>query len=45
VHCKGVQRAAAKWVAVPLADSLSPWRTLLRQLPGDVRARSNFRCR
>jgi sugar phosphate isomerase/epimerase len=36
VHCKGVQRASTKWIAVPLADSLTPWRTLLRRLPGDV---------
>jgi sugar phosphate isomerase/epimerase len=36
VHCKGVQRLPAKWVAVPLADSAAPWRTLLRALPADV---------
>jgi sugar phosphate isomerase/epimerase len=36
VHCKGVQRMPAKWVAVPLADSVAPWRTLLRALPADV---------
>lgn len=36
VHCKGVQRLPAKWVAVPLADSVAPWRTLLRALPADV---------
>ncbi|MDM0013037.1 glutamine ABC transporter ATP-binding protein [Variovorax sp. J22P168] len=36
VHCKGVQRLPAKWVAVPLADSVAPWRAVLRALPGDV---------
>jgi sugar phosphate isomerase/epimerase len=36
VHCKGVQRLPAKWVAVPLADSLAPWRAVLRVLPADV---------
>jgi len=35
VHCKGVQRQPHQWVAVPLAHSLAPWRTLLRRLPGD----------
>jgi sugar phosphate isomerase/epimerase len=33
VHCKGVQRQPAKWVAVPLADSAAPWRAVLRTLP------------
>jgi sugar phosphate isomerase/epimerase len=33
VHCKGVQRQAARWVAVPLADSAAPWRAVLRGLP------------
>ena len=36
VHCKGVQRLPTKWVAVPLAESLAPWRAVLRALPGDV---------
>lgn len=36
VHCKGVQRLPAKWVAVPLADSVAPWRAVLRTLPADV---------
>ncbi|HWL27524.1 MAG TPA: TIM barrel protein [Burkholderiaceae bacterium] len=36
VHCKGVQRQPARWVAVPLADSSAPWRSILRSLPGDV---------
>ena len=36
VHCKGVQRLPAKWVAVPLAESCAPWRAVLRALPGDV---------
>jgi len=36
VHCKGVQRLPAKWVAVPLADSSAPWRAVLRALPADV---------
>lgn len=33
VHCKGVQRLPRKWVAVPIADSAAPWRTVLRALP------------
>ena len=33
VHCKGVQRQAKRWVAVPLADSAAPWRAMLRALP------------
>lgn len=33
VHCKGVQRQPQRWVAVPIADSAAPWRTLLRALP------------
>jgi hypothetical protein len=33
VHCKGVQRQPARWVAVPLADSAAPWRSVLRALP------------
>lgn len=36
VHCKGVQRLPGKWVAVPLADSVAPWRAILRALPADV---------
>lgn len=36
VHCKGVQRLPGKWVAVPLADSIAPWRAILRALPVDV---------
>ena len=36
VHCKGVQRLPAKWIAVPLADSVAPWRAVLRALPADV---------
>jgi len=36
IHCKGVQRLPAKWVAVPLADSSAPWRAVLRALPADV---------
>lgn len=33
VHCKGVQRQPHRWVAVPLADSAAPWRTILRTMP------------
>ncbi|HZY16955.1 MAG TPA: TIM barrel protein [Ramlibacter sp.] len=33
VHTKGVQRQPQRWVAVPLADSAAPWRSVLRQLP------------
>lgn len=36
VHCKGVQRLPAKWVAVPLTESSAPWRTVLRTLPAGV---------
>ena len=36
VHCKGVQRQPAKWVAVPLMESAAPWRAVLRALPADV---------
>jgi sugar phosphate isomerase/epimerase len=36
VHCKGVFRRADRWVAVPLASSASPWRTVLRTLPADA---------
>ena len=36
VHCKGVQRLPAKWVAVPLTESAAPWRAVLRALPGNV---------
>ncbi|MDB5732493.1 MAG: xylose isomerase protein [Variovorax sp.] len=36
IHCKGVQRLPAKWIAVPLADSVAPWRAVLRALPADV---------
>jgi sugar phosphate isomerase/epimerase len=36
VHCKGMQRLPAKWVAVPLAESSAPWRAILRALPADV---------
>lgn len=36
VHCKGVQRLPAKWVAVPLSESAAPWRAVLRALPSDV---------
>ncbi|HEX7385100.1 MAG TPA: TIM barrel protein [Burkholderiaceae bacterium] len=33
VHVKGVQRERARWVAVAPADSVAPWRALLRALP------------
>ena len=36
IHCKGVQRLPAKWVAVPLEDSSGPWRSVLRHLPAGV---------
>lgn len=36
VHCKGVQRLPAKWVAVPLTQSSAAWRAVLRALPGTV---------
>ncbi|MBT2304505.1 glutamine ABC transporter ATP-binding protein [Variovorax paradoxus] len=36
VHCKGVQRLPAKWIAVPLAESAAPWRAVLRALPAEV---------
>jgi len=36
VHCKGVQRLPAKWVAVPMSQSQAPWRAVLRALPAAV---------
>ena len=36
VHCKGVERKPGRWVAVPLAESLAPWRSILRALPAAV---------
>lgn len=36
VHCKGVQRERKRWVAVPLAESYAPWRSVLRALSADV---------
>lgn len=36
IHCKGVQRLPNKWVAVPLVESVAPWRAVLRALPADV---------
>ena len=36
VHCKGVQRQPAQWVAVPLAQSAAPWRVLLRAMPTNL---------
>ena len=36
VHCKGVQRQPAKWAAVPLVESLAPWRTVLRAMPAGM---------
>ena len=36
VHCKGVQRLPAKWVAVPMTQSQAPWRAVLRALPANV---------
>ncbi len=36
VHCKGVQRLAQRWVAVPLAESGAPWRAILRAMPTAV---------
>lgn len=35
VHCKGVQRDPRRWLAVPLTDSVAPWRSILRQLPAN----------
>ncbi|MBS0446227.1 MAG: TIM barrel protein [Proteobacteria bacterium] len=36
VHCKGVQRERQRWIAVPLAESSAPWRSVLHSLPADV---------
>ena len=36
VHCKGVQRQAQRWVAVPLTESCAAWRSVLRALPAHV---------
>jgi sugar phosphate isomerase/epimerase len=36
VHCKGVQRQPARWVAVPIADSAAAWRGVLAALPSGL---------
>jgi hypothetical protein len=36
LHCKGVQRQAQRWVAIPFAESSAPWRSILRALPAGV---------
>ena len=36
VHCKGVQRQAQRWVALPLAESSAAWRAILREMPQAV---------
>lgn len=36
VHCKGVQRQPNRWVAVPLAESAAPWRSIFRAMPQDA---------
>jgi sugar phosphate isomerase/epimerase len=36
VHCKGVLRERARWIAVPIADSAAPWRAVLRALPSEL---------
>lgn len=36
VHCKGVQRQPARWVAVPIAESAAPWRAVLRAMPAGL---------
>jgi sugar phosphate isomerase/epimerase len=33
VHTKGVYRQLGKWVAVPLAESQAPWKSILDSLP------------
>jgi sugar phosphate isomerase/epimerase len=33
VHCKGVQRRPDRWIAVPLEDSIAPWRAIIRAMP------------
>jgi sugar phosphate isomerase/epimerase len=33
VHAKGVQRQPQRWIAVPIAESAAPWRSLLRAMP------------
>lgn len=33
VHCKGVLRQPGRWVAVPLQDSIAPWRAIMRAMP------------
>ncbi|MEO8013327.1 MAG: glutamine ABC transporter ATP-binding protein [Polaromonas sp.] len=33
VHCKGVQRRAQRWFAVPVVGSAAPWRAILRTQP------------
>ncbi|WP_133701604.1 sugar phosphate isomerase/epimerase family protein [Roseateles toxinivorans] len=36
VHCKGVQRQRERWIAVPIADSVAPWRAVLRAMPAGL---------
>jgi sugar phosphate isomerase/epimerase len=33
VHTKGVLKQASRWVAVPIADSQAPWKSILDSLP------------
>jgi sugar phosphate isomerase/epimerase len=33
VHTKGVLKQPGRWIAVPLADSQAPWKTLLDAMP------------
>lgn len=35
VHTKGVLKQANRWIAVPIADSEAPWKTLVDAMPAD----------
>lgn len=35
VHTKGVFRQASRWIAVPIAESQAPWKSLLDAMPAD----------
>lgn len=35
VHTKGVFKQASRWIAVPIAESQAPWKSLLDAMPAD----------
>jgi len=36
LHCKGVQRLPAKWVAVPLTESVAAWRSVMAPMAAGI---------